>query len=162
MDLFIIIAAVLGIGGVVTAAAYGLVSSGASSSSAQLAAASLSGGPSSGPGTFTLAITLKNIGTSPVTLSAGSPLNVTITGVKGAAASTCSQSGSVAWSSAHCTSTGSLVDWSLTSGTIAPGQQVSLIATMTTTGTNPVVSGNSYTLNVLFGGSSTSVKVTAQ
>ena len=162
MDLFIIIAAVLGIGGVVTAATYGLVSSGASSSSVQIMSSSLAGAPASGAGTFTLALALKNVGTSPVTLSASSPINVTITMVKGVAGSSCTQSGSVSWSSAHCTSNASLVDWVVTSGTVAPGQQVSLIATMTTTGTNPVVSGGSYTINILFGASSTSFKLTAE
>ncbi|MBI3858811.1 MAG: hypothetical protein HY296_01010 [Thaumarchaeota archaeon] len=162
MDLFIIIAAVLGIGGVVTAATYGLVSSGASSTTAEILASTLTGGPPSGGGTFTLSLTIKNVGTTPVTLSATSPINVTITGVKGVASSSCTQSGSLTWGSAHCLLPASLVDWVVTSGTVTPGQQVSLIATMTTTGTNPVVSGGSYAVNVLFGASSTSVKLNAQ
>ncbi len=163
MDLFIIIAAVLGVGGIVTAAAYGLVSSGASSSSVQVVESSLAGAPSSGAGTFTITLTIKDVGTSPVVLSATNPINVTITGVKGVTGtSSCTHSGSLSWMCAHYSSANSMIDWAVTSGTVAAGEQVSLIGTVTTPTTNPVVSGTTYTVNVLLGTASASVKLTAQ
>jgi hypothetical protein len=165
MDLFIIIAAVLGVGGVVTAAVFGLANSGANSTTLQIVSASLVGGPSttSNGSTSTLALSLKNLGTSTINLSQANILNVT-TSQKGVSAATASATGSVTWSAQHAGLTNSLIGAYSDQGTVAPGSQITLLLTITTSNTTPApfASGNQYTINILLPGYTTSIKLTAQ
>ena len=67
MDLFIIIAAVLGVGGVVSASIYNLVSSATSNSSITIVGASLRAGAAASASPVAVAISIKNNGGNPIT-----------------------------------------------------------------------------------------------
>jgi hypothetical protein len=165
MDLFIIIAAVLGVGGVVTAAVFGLANSGSTTMTLQVVSSTLVGGPSSttNGSTSTLALSLKNLGTSTIVLSPTNFLNVT-TSQKGVPTATSSVAGSVTWTAQHINTAGSLIGASSVSGTVQPGGQVTLLLTITTSNSTPApfTSGTQYTVNVYLPGYTTSLKLVAQ
>ncbi len=149
MDLFIIIAAVLAVGGVVTAAVYGLANSAATSSTLQITQSVLVGGTSP-----SLTLVVKNTGTA--TIPSGI---VTIAlNVAGALGCTDSMTGSTTWSGA-CTGSAPLA-WTGTAS-LAPGTQMSFAVTFS--GTVPTISsGSQYSVVVSLGSTSASLKLTAQ
>ncbi len=162
MDLFIIIAAVLGIGGVVTAAVYGLAGSAVSNSSIQVVQASAQGGAVSASTSINaFSITIKNTGSSPIT----GTLTITLGGTKEANGSTvptptCSNGtgGTVSVQS------GSVVQITCSGVTLTPGEQVAIFegtvgaGTPLTTGWNV---GSTYAVTVLFGSAQTAINLVA-
>lgn len=172
MDLFIIIAAVLGVGGIVTASVYGLVNSASSSTSILITQVSASGAPSASTTIPVFSITIKNTGSSTITC-AGSTCSVALQGSATTAtcptASNMQVSGGVsggtapAWllPVATCTTTTPLT-FSTTALVLPPGASVSLTAISTYTFTAGYVTGNQYTISVVLGASTASIKLTAQ
>jgi hypothetical protein len=61
-------------------------------------------------------------------------------------------------------STTTPISASSTAGTISPGSQITLLLTITTTGSNaaPYVSGTQYTISIYLPGYTTSIKLVAQ
>jgi hypothetical protein len=157
MDLFIIIAAVLGVGGVVTASVYNLVSSATSDSSISIINASLRAGASSA--------------SSPINCGSATSCEVVFAGTStGSAAATCTSpctitsGGGLTWGVGA--SAGVLIfDLSSTPAQLASGSQTSFVlsGTLTTTG-SPVFwsPGTPVTINVLFGPASAQVTVVSQ
>lgn len=172
MDLFIIIAAVLGVGGVVSASIYNLVSSATSNSSIAVVGASIVGAPASDSPPTAISITVKNNGGSTIDCSAStclvtlagtsegsSPATVTCTG-------TCLTSSPSGWALTTSTANAPL-QFDFGSGTLAPGAETSFAVNGMTiggtlTGVTMPTHGSSVTLNVVFGPASAEVTVPAQ
>ncbi len=178
MDLFIIVAAVLGVGGVVTASVYNLVNSAASNSSVTIVGASVRAGSSTSASPVAISISIKNNGGSPITCSP-STCQIVFAGTNtgGTTAPACSAPCSI-------TSGGALI-WSIGgpsgpaaannpltfvagSQTLLAGAQTSFIlnSALSTLGSSPGptfwASGAAVTINVIFGSSSAQVVVTSQ
>jgi hypothetical protein len=149
LDLFIIIAVVLACGGIVAAAATGLIGSASSSTTLQVVQSSLVGGT-----TPQLSLTIKNVGTQ--TITAASPV-ITLN-ILGATGATCPATGSTTWTGA-CTTTTAYVAWTGSSASLAPGSQVSFGATLTGI---TITSGATYSVSIVYGTASLSVKLLAQ
>ena len=169
MDLFIIIAAVLGVGGVVSASIYNLVSSATSNSSITMVGASLKAGalPSDSPVAITISI--KNNGGNPISCEMQTTCEIVIAGTSVGATSTCTAPCSI-------TSGGDL-DWVLKNATgpltfvlsstpvqLAAGAQTSFVLSgpISTTGPTYWAVGSPVTINALFGSASTQVTVVSQ
>ncbi|MDE1853618.1 MAG: hypothetical protein KGI38_07715 [Thaumarchaeota archaeon] len=171
MDLFIIIAAVLGVGGVVSASVYNLVSSATTNSSITIVGASLKAGatPSSSP--IAISLSIKNNGGDPISCTAATSCQVVFAGTStGTAAATCSSpctispGGALGWNVGA--SPGPLT-FSAISATseLAPGAQTSFVlnGALSTTGTATFwESGSPVTINVLFGSATAQVTVVSQ
>ena len=164
MDLFIIIAAVLAAGGVVTGAVYSLAGSAATNSSIQVVSVSLTGGSTSTSSPVALAITIKNIGSG--TISCNSmDCQVILAGTSfGGTAPTCvspcsvtSSPGSNPWSASVAAN--SPVTFQVSGSlTIPAGSQTTIVfngpftGTLTTLSGMPVHgSGTAQTINVVLG-----------
>ena len=158
MDLFIIIAAVLGVGGVVTAAVYGLAGSAATNASIQVVQVSAQGSSSAGV-INAFSLTVKNTGSS--TVSAGT-ITVTLGGSKqpatavGTPVPTCS-SGTPALGGVS----GSPVQVTCGNVTLAPGSQVALSVGTISGLTTGWASGSTYPVTVTLGSSQTTINVVA-
>jgi archaellum component FlaG (FlaF/FlaG flagellin family) len=169
MDLFIIIAAVLAVGGVVTAAVYSLAGSASTNSSIQVVSVSLTGGASATSSPVSLAITIKNTGSSSITCSTAT-CSVVLTGTSfGATVPTCV---------APCSVTSSPTGWvtsivasspvTFTGGSqvIAPGAQTTLVFNGPFTGTLTTLTGmpvhgssTAQTINIVIGTASAQTSV---
>jgi hypothetical protein len=157
IDLFIIIAAVLAVGGVVTATIYGLAGSASSNSAIQVVQASAQGGGATSINSFS--ITVKNMGST--TISSGT-MTVTLGGSKqpstpvATPAPTCSSgTGSLGGSA------GNPVQVICSSVTLAPGAQVAISVgpvSGLTTGWTP---GTTYQVTVTFGSAQATINVIA-
>ena len=158
MDLFIIIAVVLACGGVVAAAATGLIGSATSQSSLQVTQSTLVGGPTS-----VLTIQLKNVGTSTINVSSGS---ITIAGITSlTAAATCRgpSASQGTWAAGSCGIGATAISYTNTGTiTLAPGAQLSFTATISGGTPQPIVSGTTYPVTYAFGSVSNTVKLSAQ
>lgn len=160
MDLFIIIAAVLGVGGVVTASIYNLVNSATADTSITVVGASLR----AGPGTpAAVSVTVKNNGGSPITCS-GSACQVVMVGTSAttpACAGSCLVSGgALTW--AVSTANGPLT-FTATGGSLAPGAETSFVLNGPMGGTGTFWSaGQPVTMNVIFGPASAEFTVVSQ
>ncbi len=168
MDLFIIIAAVLGVGGIVSASIYNLVNSATSNTSVVVVGASLRAGPTSGDSPTAIAVSIKNNGGGPIYCTPATCV-VTFTGTNvGAAAPACTGA---------CTiSSGGPGSWTLGGAngpltfqaglpTLAPGAEVSFALNGAfTAGTGAAFwsPGASVTINVLFGSATAQVTVISQ
>lgn len=157
MDLFIIVAVVLACGGVVAAAATGLIGSATSQSTLQVTQSTLVGGT-----TAVLTLQLKNVGTTTISISTGTVTLAGITALTVGAtcgAPTVSQG---TWAGT-CASGATAISYSNT-GTIAlaPGAQLSFSATITGGTPQPIVSGTTYPVTYTFGAVSNTIKLTAQ
>ena len=171
MDLFIIIAAVLGVGGVVTASIYNLVSSATSNSSISIVDASLKAGTATSTSPVAIAVTVKNDGGSPISCGSSTSCEVVFAGTStGSAAATCNSpctitsGGTLVWGVGS--SAGALTfDLSSTPTQLASGSQTSFVlnGVLSTTG-SPVfwTPGTPVTINVLFGTASAQVTVVSQ
>ena len=166
MDLFIIIAAVLGVGGVVTASIYNLVNSATANTSITVVGVSLKAGTGADVPPAAISISIKNNGGSPVTCTAAT-CQVAFAGTNvGTAAPACSSS--------TCTLVAGGLTWALGSsgapltltaaGTLAPGQETSVVVNgpISETGGTFWSSGTAVTLNVLFGSASAQVTLISQ
>ncbi len=177
MDLFIIIAAVLGVGGVVSASVYNLVNSATNNASIAVVGASVVGGYSEGGAASlpsAIAITVKNNGGSPVTCSSTSACTIVFAGTGISATLTCAPTtcltsspvaGPSSWAIGSGTAGPLLFGVGGTGFSLAPGAQTSLIASGITGGgtlTGMPAHGASVTLNIVFGSASTQVTVVAQ
>lgn len=172
MDLFIIIAAVLGVGGVVSASIYNLVSSATSNSSIAVVGASIVGAPNSTSPPGAISITIKNNGGSTITCSPGTCL-VSLAGTDEgstpatvACAGTCLTSSPSGWALTSPTANAPL-QFNFGSTTLGPGAETSFAVNgMTIGGTLAGVTmpthGSTVTLNVVFGPASSQVTVPAQ
>jgi len=176
IDLFIIIGAVLGVGGVVTASIYNLVNSATASTSVVVIGASLKAGTSAGSSPTALSISIKNNGGSPISCTQSTCQVVfagtnTGTTTAPACAAPCSMTsgGPGAWSIGGPEGTPAAnnpLTLETNTFTLQPGAQTSFVLNgpITTLGTSPVfwTSGASVTVNVLFGSTSAQVGVTSQ
>lgn len=168
LDLFIIIGAVLAVGGIVVSTATGLIGAATTTPPLQLVQYQLVGSSSAGnPDSLTL--TLKNVGTS--TLAIGSSFSVTLNtnSVTTSASTTCTASGdtpvSYAGSNlvtfqamttlgvASCTATGTLTGlrWQgpSTSVSLSPGQQLTFSVSPTIAQSTPITTGTTYQVIIL-------------
>ena len=149
MDLFIIIAAVLAVGGIVTAAVYTLANSASSSSTLQVTESVLVGGSSP-----SLTLVVKNTGTATIP-SGTATIALNLAGATGC---TDSMTGSTTWSGA-CTGAAPLT-WTGTAS-LAPVAQMSFAVTFG--GTVPTItSGAAYSVTANLGSVSASIKLTAE
>ena len=157
MDLFIIIAIVLACGGVVAAAATGLIGSATSQSTVQVTQSTLVGGT-----TAVLTLQVKNVGTTTINISTGT---VTIAGITAlTTAATCSAPtvSQGTWAGL-CGLGATQISYSNTGTiTLAPGAQLSFSATITGGAPQPIVSGTTYPVTYTFGAVSNTIKLTAQ
>jgi len=164
MDLFIIIAAVLAVGGVVAAAVFGLAGSASSNTSLQIVQAS-GQGSTTGTGINAFSITLKNTGSTSITSQV---LTITLGGTSGKSATGNPTPSYTATSGSSCAAAPTITDASTAivtlscTATITPGGQLSinlggaLTSTQLTTGWT---SGSTYTISVAAGGAQTSVNI---
>ncbi|MDE1858459.1 MAG: hypothetical protein KGI26_05295 [Thaumarchaeota archaeon] len=170
MDLFIIIAAVLGVGGVVSASVYNLVSAATTNSSISIVGVSLKAGATSADSPVAITISIKNNGGSPINCQTANSCEVVFAG-------TTSGTGTITCGSCSLVSGGALT-WQV-SGTTGPltfdiqnfpvqlaaGAQTSFVLSgpLTFTGTPGFWSdGSPVTINVLFGSASAQVTVVSQ
>ena len=171
MDLFIIIAAVLGVGGVVSASIYNLVSSATSNSSITIVGASLKAGASSSNSPVAITISIKNNGGSPITCQTSTSCEVVFAGTNvGSPAPTCASpcavtsGGSLVWGLG--TATGPLMfNISSAPAQLAAGSQTSFVLNgpLLTSGSPAFWSaGTPVTISVLFGSASAQVTVVSQ
>jgi len=150
LDLFIIIAAVLAVGGVTFAAATGLIGSSSQSATLTLSSSAIAVGTSGS----SLALQLKDVGTQSLSGTA----TITILGVNGVAGATCTSTGSVTWTGS-CTTTTSPVSFTASGVTLAPGAALSISSQVTGI---TFTSGSQYVITVSLAASSATFKVTAQ
>jgi len=167
MDLFIIIAAVLGVGGVVSASVYNLVNSASSNASIAVVGASLKAGASSSASPTAISISVKNNGGTPISCS-GTTCQVVFAGTNaGSAAPTCTSPCSITSGGPETWTLGGAsgpLSFQAGSATLAPGQEASFVlnGALTTTAASFWTAGSSVTINVLFGPASAQVTVISQ
>jgi hypothetical protein len=170
MDLFIIIAAVLGVGGVVTATIYNLVNSATSDSSITIVGASLKAGPASTDPPVAISVSIKNDGGSPISCSATSVCEVVFAGTStGTGAATCSSpctltsGGGLTWGLSS--NPGALTfDLSTLPAQLGAGSETSFTLDGGLTASGPTFwqAGSPVTINVLLGSASAQVTVVSQ
>lgn len=174
LDLFIIIGVVLAVGGVVATSATGLIGAATSVPSLQLVSFSLLGTPAGTvDGGATLSLTLKNVGGSTVTLGSGFSVSLSTNSVTTFTAGSCTASAPTSFAGASpVTYTPSIVG-ACASGALkglswvgpaapvplAPGQQLTFVATGSITGAsgvtpNLITSGETYQVTALGNGQS--------
>ena len=170
MDLFIIIAAVLGVGGVVTASIYNLVSSATANSSVTIVGASLKAGTASTNSPVAVAVSVKNDGGDPITCSTATSCEVVFAGTSTGTAASCTppctiiSGGTLTW---ELVTTGGPLTFDLSAGgsQLAPGAETSFVVSgsIGVTGTGTFwTSGSPVTISVLFGSASAQVTVISQ
>ena len=170
LDLFIIIGAVLAVGGVVTSSVFGLVNGNSQNTAFQVTAISASGGTGTNL-VNSFNIVLKNIGSS----SIKGPMTITlVNAMQGTGATACSVTPTVVTTAGSTAGTG----WTLTcaanssvtingpsSGTsLSPGGQISIsVGTIPESGSTPTswAPGVVQTVSVTFGVASASTTVTS-
>ena len=176
MDLFIIIAAVLGVGGVVTASVYNLVSSAALTSSIMVVGAATKAGASAGDSPVSISFSIKNDGGNHISCTPSTCQVVfagTNTGVATAPACTApcniTSGGPAIWSvggPAGVPTAGNPLIFETDTFSLQPGAQTSFIlnSPLSLVGTSPTfwTAGSSVTVNVLFGSTSTQITIISQ
>jgi hypothetical protein len=176
MDLFIIIAAVLGVGGLVTASIYNLVAGATSSSSIEIVGASARAGATANDSPTAISISLKNNGGSPITCTP-STCQVVFAGTDTGSATppacaapcTITSGGPAVWTiggPAGTPSANNPLTFETSSFTLEPGGQTSFIlnSPLSSVGASSTfwATGGSLTINVLFGSASAQVDVLSQ
>ena len=171
MDLFIIIAAVLGVGGVVTASIYNLVNSATTNSSVSVVGASFKAGSNAASSPVAISISIKNNGGSPINCSSTTSCEVVLAGTStGSTAASCNlpctltSGGSLGWTVAS--TTGPLTfDLASAPAALPSGAQTSFVLSgPLAAGTSPTfwAPGDVVTVNVLFGSASAQVTVISE
>ena len=161
MDLFIIIAAVLGVGGVVTASIYNLVESATANTSVTVVGVTLKAGPAA---PIAVSVTVKNNGGSPITCSP-SACQVVLAGTN-VTSPACSGSclvsgGTLTWTLSPAS--GPLTFVATGASALPPGAETSFVVNGPIGGTGTFWSaGEPVTLNVIFGSASAQVTVISQ
>ena len=175
MDLFIIIAAVLGVGGIVSASVYNLVNSATSNSSITVVGASMKAGATSSASPVAISISVKNNGGSPISCTPSTCQVVfagTNTGTTNppACAAPCSitSGGPLSWAVGGPTGPAAAnnpLTFVANSQNLQPGAETSFVlnSALSTMGSSPVfwTPGAAVTINLLFGSSSTQVVITS-
>lgn len=176
MDLFIIIAAVLGVGGIVTASVYSLVNSATSNSSIVVVGASLRAGAGPGSSPVAISLSIKNDGGSAISCTP-STCQVVFAGTDTggtdppACSAPCSitSGGSAVWSLGGPGGTPSAslpLTFETDTFTLGPGSETSLVLNgeLSTVGSSPTfwAAGAAVTVDVLFGSASSQISVTSQ
>ena len=171
MDLFIIIAAVLGVGGVVSASVFNLVTSATSNSSIVVVGASMVGASSASSPPAAISVTVKNNGGSTINCSPSTCL-VSFAGTnEGSTPATvtcdgpCLTSSPAGWA-LTAASAGAPLQFNFGTGSLAPGAETTFSVNGmaiggTLAGVAMPVHGAMVTLYVVFGSSSAQVTVTA-
>lgn len=160
MDLFIIIAAVLGVGGLVTATVYSLINSATATTSIVIVGVSLKAGVAA---PTAMSVTVKNDGATPIGCG-GSSCEVVVAGTNVTGPS-CTGSclvsgGKETW--ALSTASGPLT-FEATGPDLAPGAETSFVVDGPMGGTGTFWSaGESVTVSVLFGSASAQVTTVSQ
>jgi hypothetical protein len=171
MDLFIIIAAVLGVGGVVTASIYNLVNSASANTSIAVVEASMVAGSGATAAPSAMSVSIKNDGGTPITCSSTVACEVVLAGTNIGTGATVVPSTLVSapagWAVLTTDSTPLTFTYSFSaSTTVQPGSQVSFLVSGTPlTGssmTGMPTHGSTVTLSVVFGTASAQVTVIAQ
>lgn len=176
MDLFIIVAAVLGVGGVVSASVYNLVSSATSSTSIVVVGAALKAGASSSASPVAISISIKNNGGNPISCTRSTCQVVfagTNTGTTAApaCATPCSvtSGGPGTWSiggPGGNLSADNPLTFETDTFTLPAGGQTSFVlnGALSAVGTSPTfwTTGASVTVNVLLGSASAQIGITSQ
>ncbi|MBI3841059.1 MAG: hypothetical protein HY297_03775 [Thaumarchaeota archaeon] len=182
LDLFIIVGAVLAVGGVVASAATGLIGSATSTPTLQLTSYTLVGGSAGASGgTTTLTVTLKNAGTGTVAVGTGFSIALGTNTITTTASTSCtgtsptSYAGStlVTWTFAAspnaCNVAGSVTSfkWTgpATAVSLTPGQQLTFAVSPSTAGAgaaNPITTGLTYQVTILSNGQSILQNVISQ
>ena len=176
MDLFIIIAAVLGVGGVVTASIYSLVSSATTSTSIIVVGAAMRAGASTPDSPSAVSVSIKNDGGSPISCTPSTCQVVfagtdTGTATPPACAAPCSitSGGPAIWTvggPAGEPEANNPLTFETNTFNLQPGGQTSFVlnAPLSSVGTSPTfwVVGAPVTINVLFGPTSAQVVVTSE
>lgn len=171
MDLFIIIAAVLGVGGVVSASIYNLVSSATSNSSITVVGVSLKAGATPSDSPVAVTVSVKNNGGDPITCQTQTSCEVVIAGTStGSPPTTCgtpcgiASGGSLEWEVLNASGPLTFV-LSTTPAQLPAGSQTSFVLSgpLSTAGSPTFWSaGSPVTVNALFGSASTQVTVVSQ
>ncbi len=170
LDLFIIIAAVLGVGGVVTASIYNLINSATANSSIEVVGASLRAGttPSSSP--TAISVALKNNGGTPISCATATSCQVVFAGTSTGTGVSCSTTcpvtsgGNMTWSVSTSTG-GPLTFRAAAPSTLPPGGETSFVLNgpLNVSGSGTFwAPGTPVTINILFGSSSAQVTVVSQ
>ncbi len=184
LDLFIIIGAVLAVGGVVASAATGLVGSAAATPSLQLVSYSLTGTPSGTlNGGSTLSVTLKNVGTSTILVGPSFSIALTTNSLAGASGNlTCNIGTPTSFAGSTSVTYAPSLNGACTPGnlkglmwtgpgpavSLTPGQQLTFAAMSSLGGvtggatTNLITTGSSYQLTVLANGQSIIQNIVSQ
>jgi len=176
LDLFIIIAAVLGVGGIVSASIYSLVSSATASTSIVVAGAAMRAGATASDSPSAISVSIKNNGGSPIACTPSTCQVVfagtnTGTAAPPACAAPCSitSGGPAIWTvggPAGAPEANNPLTFETDTFTLQPGGQTSfaLNAQLSTVGMSPSfwAPGAPVTVNVLFGSTSVQVVVTSQ
>jgi hypothetical protein len=170
LDLFIIIAAVLGVGGVVTASIYNLINSATANSSIEVVGASLRAGAATSYSPAAISIALKNNGGTPITCTTATSCQVVFTGTSTGTGLTCSTTcpvtsgGNLTWSVSTAASI-PLTFRATAPSTLPPGGETSftLNGPLTFSGSGVFwAPGTPVTINILFGSASAQVTVVSQ
>jgi len=176
MDLFIIIAAVLGVGGVVSAAIYNLVNSASSDASVVVVGAATKAGGSAGDSPSAVSISIKNDGGSPIACTP-STCQVVFAGTNtgSATAPTCAAPCSITsggpgiWmlgGPAGTPAASNPLTFETNAFTLQPGGETSFVlnAPLSTVGASPSfwTSGATVTVNVILGSTSAQVAISSQ
>lgn len=176
LDLFIIIAAVLGVGGIVTASIYNLVSSATANSSVMVVGSSLRAGAGPGDSPLAVSVSIKNDGGSAISCTpstcqvvfAGTDTGSTTPPACSAPCSIAS-GGAAVWSiggPGGSPSANASLTFQTDTFTLGPGAETSLVlnGALSTVGSSPVFwgPGAAVTVDIVFGSSSSQVVVTSQ
>ena len=176
MDLFIIIAAVLGVGGVVSASIYNLISSATTDTSIMVVGAATRAGAAASDSPSAVSISIKNNGGSPISCSPSSCQVVfagTTTGTETApvCAAPCSitSGGPAIWGVGGPggePEPNNPLTFETNTFTLEPGGETSFVldAPLSTVGASPTfwAAGAAITVNVLFGSTSAQVVFSSQ
>jgi len=166
--MFIIIAAVLGVGGVVSASIYSLVGSAAANSSISIVGASVKAGQSVGAPPIAIAVSIKNNGGSPISCATPASCEVVFAGTDVGSTPSCSapcsiiSGGSETWTLQ--TSAGPLTFVAESAGSLAPGAEASFVlnGAISTAAGSFWTPGSTVTINALFGSASSQVTVVSE
>jgi len=176
MDLFIIIAAVLGVGSIVTASVYNLVSSATANASVAVVEASLKAGATTASSPVAISISIKNNGGSAISCTQ-STCQVVFAGTNTgsttapACSAPCSivSGGPAVWSvggPAGTPTASNPLTFETNSFILQPGAQTSFVlgSALSTVGTSPTfwIPGASVTLDIVFGSTTAQVVVASQ
>lgn len=159
LDLFILIAAVLGVGAIVTATLFSLVGAATTNANIQVVTASATGGaPSGSTSIAAFSITIKNAGSSNL------PSNILYVELGGTSGTPTYTGGSILCNNAGTGTVavyGASIAIECPSVALIQGAQESIVVLNPITMTTGWNEGNSYQVTVVYGNTQTSITITA-